>query len=517
MRSPYQKIVQSLSEITPQKWIDDDIWRLHNFYYGLHAETGSFFGPGLVMGGKSGLLALKWAIDYPDAPVFVVETDPLLRKALETSAHKLSVNNIIICGTVINFLNEIRSDFHRLDRVWVDWAYYSGNILEQIAKNFRIGYLAGEFDEFQSNPLWLHRFSRTFSKIYYWNNLTHGSVMSGQMSGSTDVSVIVYPPSSPKQFNDCLSSIVSQTLNQIEILVPLSSDQIDLLDVVQDWEKRDCRVRALYPEIEDLGLSHATPLSAAAGLFISFIDGNDVIDPCMLQALTESAIKFTSDIAQCGFRERNISNGAINQYLEYIKFNQSTYEGSGLVNDPKSLISSRPTVWRRIFRRQFLIDHDVGIPKNFQVSGSLYYNFITLALADRVSAVGSCHYYRQAYVLEANSDSHILIFQEVHLLKRFVRQHHSRILEERLISVQVATYSRVLSKIDRQYYDSYCMAVKYDLFEDTISLPCAEVMKFIEIDSPNLLEWASSVFEKHGSGIDAWALLLDGSSTNASS
>jgi hypothetical protein len=61
------------------------------------------------------------------------------------------------------------------------------------------------------------------------------------------------------------------------------------------------------------------------------------------------------------------------------------------------------------------------------------------------------------------------------------------------------------------------MAVKYDLFEDTISLPCAEVMKFIEIDSPNLLEWASSVFEKHGSGIDAWALLLDGSSTNASS
>jgi hypothetical protein len=507
MRFLYQQIVQNLSESTPQKWIDDDLWRLQHFYYGLYSETGSYCGPGLVMGAKSGLLALKWAIDYPNEPVFVVENDPILREAIEISAVKLNVFNIIVYSTVISFLKEAPLKHHRIERVWLDWVYFSEEILKEIVSNFRIGYIAGEFDEFQANPLWLHRLSRCCSRTYYWNNITHGLVISGKMSGPTDVSVVVYSPSSPKLLNDCLFSIVSQTLTKIEILVALSRAQIDLLDVVQDWEKRDCRVRALFSVTDNSGQSHATFLSSAVGYFIAFIDGNDLIDACMLQALAESAIAFTSDIAQCGFRDRN-TDKENNDALEDIKFNKTIYEGNGLVDDPMSLISSRPTSWRRLFRRQFLIDHDIGTPDSFHSSGNLLFNFTTLALADRVSSIGSCFYNRLGSDFVNNNEPLVHAFHEMHLLKCFLRQHHSRKLEERFIAIQVSTYSSVLFKVDKDSYENFCLAVKYDIFEDAVSLPHGEVLRLIERDYPEQMAWANSIYYKNGSGIDAWALLL---------
>ena len=84
-------------------------------------------------------------------------------------------------------------------------------------------------------------------------------------------------------------------------------------------------------------------------MFVGLVDGDDWVDSPMFQALAESAVRFNSDIAQCGYRHCFDSDNTWSDEREYFTLTQKIGDGNGLVANPKDGAVKR-TVAARIGR-----------------------------------------------------------------------------------------------------------------------------------------------------------------------
>lgn len=513
MQQLVHSLVRRLSARTPQALIDDDLWRLNHHFYGPYALTGSLQGPSLVLGGRSGLYALQLAVGHPGQGVLLVEPDSRLREALTDSLDLAGVENVQLCASVAAGLEALRGTGSRLGRVRIARDHFSPSLITTLARDFRIEYLTGEFDEAQANPLWLHRISRSMAECFHWHNATVNLPMTGQASTGPDVSVVVPAYGVEHYLDQCLESLVSQTLDDLEIIVVDDGAKDRSGQIADEWARRDGRVRVIHQANAGCAAARSNGLADAKGLLVGLVDGDDWVDAPMFQALAESALRFNSDIAQCGFRHCYDSDSTWSDEREHFVLTHKIGEGNGLIRSPKDLIPLRPTIWRRLYRRDFLAANGIDFPRAIRRFDDLPFHFMTLALAERLSVVNACYYnYRQQRpgqdisVDDARLNVHFPIFR---ILKEFVRQHHTRELEEMLFMTQVASHQWALSVIQPALARDYRAAVKYELFEAPIALTPAELLAVVKRHGRRKAWWARGIQRQLGSGETAWLAVRD--------
>lgn len=114
------------------------------------------------------------------------------------------------------------------------------------------------------------------------------------MNNRTDplISVIVPVYNVAPYVEACLSSIVSQSYDNLEILVVDDASTDGSYDICQKYYKSDSRVRLMHHN-KNLGLSAArnTALEVAKGDYIVFVDSDDTIDKNMYSAMCSAAQK----------------------------------------------------------------------------------------------------------------------------------------------------------------------------------------------------------------------------------
>ncbi|CAK0749283.1 hypothetical protein CCP4SC76_2020002 [Gammaproteobacteria bacterium] len=326
-----------------------------------------------------------------------------------------------------------------------------------------------------------------------------------------DVSVVVPAYGVEKYLDQCLESLVDQTLGNLEIIVVDDGSRDRSGQIADEWAARDPRVRVIRQANAGCAAARSNGLRVATGRFVGLVDGDDWVDPPMFQALAESAVRFGSDIAQCGYRECYDSNGTWSDVREDFTLTHQIGEGNGLVANPKDLIPWRPSIWRRIYRRDFLSGHGIDFPRTIRRFDDLPFHFMTLALAERLSVVNPCYYnYRQqrpgqdVSIDDERLYIHFPIFQ---ILKDFVRQHPTRELEEKLFMTQLASHQWACRVIQPRLLAHYRAAVKYELFEDPISLSPSELLKRAWQQDRRKGLWAWRLKLKRGSGKDIWLTL----------
>lgn len=506
-------IVRRLSAKTPPSLIDGDLWRLKHHFYGPYALTGSLQGPSLVLGGRSGLYALQLAASHPGQSVFVVERDASLREAIAESIGMAGLGNVELCDTVEGCLDRLRAAGAALGRLRIDYGYFSPSVMAGLARDFRIEYLAGEFDETQANPLWLHRLSRGMARRFHWHNATVNLPMTGQGSSGPDVSIVVPAYGIEKYLDQCLESLVSQTLDSIDIIVVDDGAKDRSGEKADDWARRDGRVRVIHQANAGCAAARSNGLGAATGVFVGLVDGDDWVDAPMFQALAESAVRFNSDIAQCGYRHCYDSDQSWSDEQEHFTFSHRLGQGNGLIANPKDLIPQRPTIWRRLYRRDFLTGHGIDFPRTIRRFDDLPFHFMTLAMAERLSVVNACYYnYRQqrpGQDISVDDERLHVHFPIFGFLKQFVRHHHTRELEEMLFMTQVASHQWALSVIQPALTGAYRKAVKYELFEDRLALSADELLAVARRHGWRKVWWARGIQRQPGSGAGAWRAVKD--------
>lgn len=513
MQHYLQLAASQLSSRTSSLLLEADLQRLGHHYYGPYALTGTLRRTSLIVGGRSGLFALILAVTNPRQAVLVVERDAGLREAIGESARHLGADNLGLYENLDRCVDQLRTTRSDLGLVGIDQAGFSSRLLAELNQSFRIEYLTGEFTETQANPLWVHRLSREMANNFHWQNLTTGLSMAGRALKGPDVSVVVPAYGIEKYLDHCMESLVNQTLDALEIIVVDDGARDRSGQIADEWAKRDPRVRVIHQPNAGCAAARSNGLKAATGMFVGLVDGDDWVDSPMFQALAESAVRFSSDIAQCGYRHCFDSDNTWSDEREYFTLTQKIGEGNGLVANPKDLIPWRPTIWRRIYRRDFLIGNGIDFPQAIRRFDDLPFHFMTLALAERLSVVNACYYnYRQQrYGQDIGVDDERLYvhFPIFRILKDFVRQHHTRELEELLFMTQLASHEWASRVIQPRLLADYQAAAKYELFEDPISLTPAELLKVVRRYHRRMSRWARTLKRKRGSGKEAWLAVKD--------
>lgn len=114
------------------------------------------------------------------------------------------------------------------------------------------------------------------------------------------VSVIVPVYNVEKYLHKCLSSILNQTMREIEIIL-VDDGSTDGSGVICDeYAGKDERVRVIHKENGGLSDARNAGVKKAASDYVLFVDGDDYIKETMIECLYKLAVQHRVDMTVCG-------------------------------------------------------------------------------------------------------------------------------------------------------------------------------------------------------------------------
>lgn len=131
-----------------------------------------------------------------------------------------------------------------------------------------------------------------------------------------DISVIVPVFNVEIYLHDCLTSICNQTLSDIEIICVNDGSTDNSLDILNNFAKKDNRIRIINQKNSGLGVSRNIGLSVARGKYIYFIDSDDYIDLSALEKLYDNAVSNDSDVVLFKFLKK-LPNKVSKKHCEF--------------------------------------------------------------------------------------------------------------------------------------------------------------------------------------------------------
>ena len=161
------------------------------------------------------------------------------------------------------------------------------------------------------------------------------------------VSVIVPVYNVEKYLEKCLSSLVNQTLEEIEIIVVNDGTKDNSQTIIDKYVKEyPKKVKGYIKENGGLSSARNYGLRFAKGEYIGFVDSDDYVELDMFEKMHNKAINNNYDIVVCDTIEVDENNG--NKVYKKSNLNYSN-------NDVKNYLISPPMACTRLYKR-FIFD-----------------------------------------------------------------------------------------------------------------------------------------------------------------
>ncbi|HFT7330248.1 TPA: glycosyltransferase [Klebsiella pneumoniae] len=121
-----------------------------------------------------------------------------------------------------------------------------------------------------------------------------------ERSSSALVSVVIPVHDAAEYISDTLSSILSQSLQDIEVIIIDDNSADDTLKLLQSFAANDSRIRLLNNSQNiGAGASRNMGLKIASGEYIIFLDDDDYADANMLKRMYDHAALLQADVVIC--------------------------------------------------------------------------------------------------------------------------------------------------------------------------------------------------------------------------
>lgn len=119
------------------------------------------------------------------------------------------------------------------------------------------------------------------------------------MRNNIKISVIIPVYNEESYLNQCLDSILAQTLQEIEILCIDDGSTDRSLEILRDYAAKDSRFRVFTQENRYAGTARNVGIKYAEGKYFSFLDADDFFSPVLLERLYQAAEQQGADIVIC--------------------------------------------------------------------------------------------------------------------------------------------------------------------------------------------------------------------------
>ena len=169
------------------------------------------------------------------------------------------------------------------------------------------------------------------------------------------VSIIVPVYNVEKYLAQCLESLISQTLYDIEIVCVNDCSPDNSLSILQQYAKKDKRIKIINKTTnEGLALARKDGIANSTGDYVCFIDSDDYAEKTMCEILYTKVVENSADIAECSYRMFGTNKEVICSFLDmYAVFDKSEFIKNvfykTIVNGKEAVV-----VWNKIYKRELI-------------------------------------------------------------------------------------------------------------------------------------------------------------------
>lgn len=246
------------------------------------------------------------------------------------------------------------------------------------------------------------------------------------------VSVIVPVYNVEKHIAHCLTELVSQTLDDIEIVVVNDGSQDNSQAIIDDFcKKYPDKIKAF--EIENRGAAGARNygLEHATGEYIGFVDSDDFAARDMFEKMYLNAKESNSDIVSCGYYRVVDGIGEKRGCYPYPCFGHNVYD------EPSLFVNNLPYIWNKIFRRK-LVEQVGGFDRSLRIYEDMVFTYKLMLLANKIELVPEPFYCytvsREESLTSVFSDKRFDIFAASDdLINYFKEQNSFEFFEDELL------------------------------------------------------------------------------------
>lgn len=172
---------------------------------------------------------------------------------------------------------------------------------------------------------------------------------------SVSVSVIVPVYNVEKYLDECLSSLVNQTLSELEIIVVNDGTKDNSQNIIDQYVKQyPNKVISLIKENGGLGDARNYGIPYAKGEYIGFVDSDDIVHLEMYEKMFNKAKLENSDLVLCDL-----------EYFYETSSEKMVKEGLVQIEDidiNKTVFLSPLFAWNKLYRRSLFIESELKYP-----------------------------------------------------------------------------------------------------------------------------------------------------------
>lgn len=171
------------------------------------------------------------------------------------------------------------------------------------------------------------------------------------------ISVIMPSLNVEKYIRECIESVITQTMQDMEIICIDAGSTDGTIDVLQAYASEDSRIKIFYSDKQSYGYQVNMGISLACGEYLAIVDTDDYIVSDMYEKLYLEAIKTGADYVK-GTADLFYTITEKERYwVSILPFSEDAYGNDGRIevcpNKTPLLLTSDNYLWYGIYRREF--------------------------------------------------------------------------------------------------------------------------------------------------------------------
>lgn len=207
------------------------------------------------------------------------------------------------------------------------------------------------------------------------------------------VSIIVPIYNSSKYLEKCIKSLLSQTMEEIEIILINDGSTDDSEKIITSFV--DKRIRYFKHTNQGIGKTRNFGIRKAKGNYIIFVDSDDYIKQDMCQKMYEKAIKNNLELVVCDFYRDN--NGILTK--DCIE----SFENSSIETNPELITKINLGPCNKMYCKKNIVENKIKFEENLKYE-DVPFVIDSILFAKKIGKVDECLTY---YCIHGNSETTI--------------------------------------------------------------------------------------------------------------
>lgn len=229
------------------------------------------------------------------------------------------------------------------------------------------------------------------------------------------VSVIMPSLNVVDYIDECLQSVVNQSLKEIEIICIDAGSTDGTYEKIKEYSNKDRRISLVLSDVKSYGVQVNIGIKLARGKYVAIVETDDFIDENMLEDLYDKAEQYELDFIKGDYE--SVVSGKDEKYEKRVTrmFPRSLEHLYNIVLKPRKiplLHIMGLNIWRGIYNREFLINNEIYLneTKGAAFQDTAFYHQIVFQ-AERAMFVRKPYYkYRLDRLESSFRNSNTLIY-----------------------------------------------------------------------------------------------------------